>query len=189
MPEMSTLNGYELVDAKAREDITKVDKNAMKNPIGASIGQIIEVASVDSDGVPAAYKAVDKPKDISDAVRYSTQNLTESQQSRARQNIGAAAATDIPTKVSQLTNDSKFVDEDRIKNVENQLVTFQQIVSDHSRSIDTHSKAITEVSKDITYIKDNMSVKVNVSYDEATGNLEISGSMVSYDEATGDLSI
>lgn len=182
MPEMSTLNGYELVDAKARKDITKVDKNAMKNPIGASIGQIIEVASVDSNGVPVSYKAVEKPKDISDAVRYSTQSLTESQQNRARQNIGAAAATDIPTKVSQLANDSKFVDEDRFKNVENQLGTFQQIVSDHS-------KAITEVSKDITYIKDNMSVKVNVSYDEATGNIEISGSTVSYDEATGDLSI
>ena len=37
------------------------------------------------------------------------QGLTDAQKTQARSNIGAAAAADVPTKVSELTNDSGFV--------------------------------------------------------------------------------
>lgn len=43
-----------------------------------------------------------------DAVRFTEQVLTEVQKAQARQNIGALGEGDIPTKVSDLTNDSGF---------------------------------------------------------------------------------
>lgn len=42
-------------------------------------------------------------------VRYDAQTLTDSEKSQARTNIGAASSASVPTKTSQLTNDSGFL--------------------------------------------------------------------------------
>lgn len=45
----------------------------------------------------------------SKVVRYDAQTLTDTQKEQARNNIGAVSTASIPTKTSQLTNDSKFL--------------------------------------------------------------------------------
>lgn len=42
-------------------------------------------------------------------VRVAEQDLTEEQQNQVRTNIGAVGVEDIPTKVSDLTNDTGFI--------------------------------------------------------------------------------
>lgn len=42
-------------------------------------------------------------------VRYDAQTLTDAQKAQARTNIGAASSASVPTKTSQLTNDSGFL--------------------------------------------------------------------------------
>lgn len=80
MPEMKTLNGYEVVDAKAREDI-----EALKN------------AEVDLTGY-ATEAYVDNAID----------NIPEVDLSKH------ALKSELPTKVSQLQNDSKFITREEV---------------------------------------------------------------------------
>lgn len=80
MPEMKTLNGYEVVDAKARQDI-----EALKN------------AEVDLTGY-ATEAYVDNAID----------NIPEVDLSKH------ALKSELPTKVSQLQNDSKFITREEV---------------------------------------------------------------------------
>lgn len=96
MPEMKTLNGYEVVDAKAREDIKEL-QNA---------GHATE------EYVDEAIAAIPKPD-------Y-TGLATEAYVDNAIDNIPEvdlskhALKSELPTKVSQLQNDSKFITREEV---------------------------------------------------------------------------
>lgn len=49
--------------------------------------------------------------EIDNAVKYTEQTLTNEQKLQVRENIDAASPSDIPTKTSDLTNDSGFTTE------------------------------------------------------------------------------
>lgn len=96
MPEMKTLNGYEVVDAKAREDI-----EALQNAGHAT-----------EEYVDEAIAAIPKPD-------Y-TGLATEAYVDNAIDNIPEvdlskhALKSELPTKVSQLQNDSKFITREEV---------------------------------------------------------------------------
>lgn len=96
MPEMKTLNGYEVVDAKARQDIEDI--------MGANLAS--------EEYVDEAIAAIPKPD-------Y-TGLATEAYVDNAIDNIPEvdlskhALKSELPTKVSQLQNDSKFITREEV---------------------------------------------------------------------------
>lgn len=101
MPEMKTLNGYEVVDAKAREDIKAL-----------TMGQVNLDGYAKEEYVDEAIAAIPKPD-------Y-TGLATEAYVDNAIDNIPEvdlskhALKSEVPTKVSQLQNDSKFITRDEV---------------------------------------------------------------------------
>lgn len=88
MPEMKTLNGYEVVDAKAREEIKSV-KEAVDN---------IEIPEMPDLTPYATETYVDNAIDNIPGVDLSKHALK----------------SELPTKVSQLQNDSKFITREEV---------------------------------------------------------------------------
>lgn len=98
---MKTLNGYEVVDAKAREDIKAL-----------TMGQVNLDGYAKEEYVDEAIAAIPKPD-------Y-TGLATEAYVDNAIDNIPEvdlskhALKSEVPTKVSQLQNDSKFITRDEV---------------------------------------------------------------------------
>lgn len=55
--------GTPLEATNVQEAINELSKQKIDHPITAQIGQILEIESVDENGMPNRYKAVDKPQD------------------------------------------------------------------------------------------------------------------------------
>ena len=89
MPEMKTLNGYEIVDAKAREDISKIN-------------------------IP----------DLGDYAKKSDIPTVPTKTSQLTNDSGYITSSSIPTKVSQLTNDSGY-----IKSIPSEYVTETELTN------------------------------------------------------------
>lgn len=96
MPEMKTLQGYEIVDAKARKDI-----EALKNAGHATEEYV--------DNAIAAIPEVDlTPYATETYVDNAIDNIPEVDLSKH------ALKSELPTKVSQLENDSKFITREEV---------------------------------------------------------------------------
>ena len=72
-------NRQEIVDKKARDDITELkgdlsqlSEEKADNPSTGKVGQIIAILTVDENGKPTSYQAIDKP---SGAEIYSGKSL------------------------------------------------------------------------------------------------------------------
>lgn len=117
MPEMKTLNGYEVVDAKAREDI---------------------------EGLQEAVAAIPEMPDL-------TPYATETYVDNAIDNIPEvdlskhALKSELPTKVSQLQNDSKFITREEVPETD---------LSEYAKKseLPTVPKKVSELTNDAGYI-------------------------------------
>ena len=113
-------------------DLSKLSEEKIDNPSTGSVGQILEIESVDEKGKPKTYKAVDKPtssgevsdEQISSAVsEYMANNPIEesdptvpewakqpTKPTYTAHEVGALPdTTKIPSKTSDLQNDSGFL--------------------------------------------------------------------------------
>ena len=123
MPEMKTLNGYEVVDAKAREDIK---------------------------GIQAAVEAIPEY----DLTPYATKS-------------------EIPTKVSQLQNDSKFITLEEVPATD---------LSEYAKKseLPTVPKKVSELTNDVGYITAAEVPKTDLSaYAKKTDIPDVSGFITS----------
>lgn len=128
MPEMKTLNGYEVVDAKARQDIevlknTEVDLThyALKSELPTKVSQLqndsrfITLEEVPETDLSAYAKKSDIPDVSGFITSIPSEYVTESELNAKgyltqHQDIShLAPKTSIPTKVSQLANDSNYL--------------------------------------------------------------------------------
>lgn len=92
-------------------------------------------------------------------IKYDAQSLTTSQKTQARSNIGAIAQSDVPTKVSELTNDSGYVTQwtAPVRSVNGQTGAVQL----HSVLYD--SQALTDLQK--AQARTNIDVPSNADFD------------------------
>ena len=120
--------------SKLKEDLSRLSEEKVENPLTGVVGQILEIETVDESGKPKTYKAVNKPsgggevtdEQISNAVdNYMTAHpFTETdptvpdwaKQSQkptyTASEVGALPiGTKIPSKTSDLQNDSGFLTE------------------------------------------------------------------------------
>lgn len=117
-----------------RKDLSRLSKDKVENPLTGVVGQILEIETVDESGKPKTYKAVNKPsgggevtdEQISNAVdNYMKEHhftetdptvpdwAKQSQKPRyTASEVGALPdTTKIPSKTSDLQNDSGFLTE------------------------------------------------------------------------------
>ena len=120
--------------SQLKEDLSRLSEEKVENPLTGVVGQILEIETVDESGKPKTYKAVNKPsgggevtdEQISNAVdNYMTAHpFTETdptvpdwaKQSQkptyTASEVGALPiGTKIPSKTSDLQNDSGFLTE------------------------------------------------------------------------------
>lgn len=120
------------VVGELKSDFNKLSEKKIDNPSTGSVGQILEIESVDEKGKPKTYKAVDKPtssgevsdEQISSAVsEYMANNPIEesdptvpewakqpTKPTYTAHEVGALPdTTKIPSKTSDLQNDSGFL--------------------------------------------------------------------------------
>lgn len=118
--------------SELKGDLSKLSEEKIDNPSTGSVGQILEIESVDEKGKPKTYKAVDKPtssgevsdEQISSAVsEYMANNPIEesdptvpewakqpTKPTYTAHEVGALPdTTKIPSKTSDLQNDSGFL--------------------------------------------------------------------------------
>ena len=118
--------------SELKVDLSKLSEEKIDNPSTGSVGQILEIESVDEKGKPKTYKAVDKPtssgevsdEQISSAVsEYMANNPIEesdptvpewakqpTKPTYTAHEVGALPdTTKIPSKTSDLQNDSGFL--------------------------------------------------------------------------------
>lgn len=125
---------------KLKVDLSKLSNEKIDNPSTGSVGQILEIESVDEKGKPKTYKAVDKPtssgevsdEQISSAVsEYMANNPIEESDPTVPEwakspqkptytasEVGALPdTTKIPSKTSDLQNDRGFLTEHQVNNL------------------------------------------------------------------------
>ena len=61
MNEVKFINNIPLCDTIARTEVSKLSEDKVSNPSTGEVGQILEIETVDENGKPKTYKAVDKP--------------------------------------------------------------------------------------------------------------------------------
>ena len=128
----------DLVNLKG--DLSKLSNEKIDNPSTGSVGQIIEIESVDEKGKPKTYKAVNKPtssgevsyEQISSAVsEYMAANPIDetdptvpgwaknpTKPTYTASEVGALPdTTKIPSKPSDLQNDRGFLTEHQVNNL------------------------------------------------------------------------
>ena len=101
MPEMKTLNGYEVVDAKARKDIEGLQE-AVEN---------IDISKLDLSDYAKKAELPTKTSQLTNDNRFIT--LAEVPKTDLS---NYALKASVPTKVSQLQNDSNFITRDEVQN-------------------------------------------------------------------------
>lgn len=116
MPEMKTLNGYEVVDAKARKDIEGLQEAVAAIP--------------EYDLTPYATETY---------VDNAIDNIPEVDLSKH------ALKSELPTKVSQLENDSKFITREEVPEID---------LSEYAKKseLPTVPKKVSELTNDTGYI-------------------------------------
>lgn len=130
----STLNGYGIQDAKIENGTITLGANSIKpltegSPLVQSVNNktgVVTLEASDVNALPSSTQYVSSVDGSSgevttNGVKYTTQSLTNEQKSQARVNIGAGTSNfdgnynslankpTIPTKTSQITNDSNYV--------------------------------------------------------------------------------
>lgn len=170
--------------AKLKEDLSKLSEEKIDNPSTGSVGQILEIESVDEKGKPKTYKAVDKPtssgevsdEQISSAVReYMADNPIEESDPTVPEwakspqkptytasEVGADAAGTAESKVSEHNVSDTAHNDIRM------LV--QGLTERLNALADSDDTTLDQMSEVVAYIKSNKNLidaittsKINVS--------------------------
>lgn len=182
----STLGGYGIQDAKIENGTITLGLNSIK-PLteGSSFVQsvndktgVVTLEASDVNALPSSTQYVSSVDGVSgevttNGVKYTTQSLTNAQKSQARANIGAGTSSfdgdynslankpTIPTKTSQITNDSSYVADANYVHTDNnftnalkaQITTNENNITMAESDIDSLQTDVGTLKTDMTTVK------------------------------------
>lgn len=160
----STLGGYGIQDAKIENGTITLGLNSIKpltedssfvQSVNDKTG-VVTLEASDVNALPSSTQYVSSVDGVSgevttNGVKYTTQSLTNAQKSQARANIGAGTSSfdgdynslankpTIPTKTSQITNDSNYVaDANYVHTDNNFTTTLKNQITTTATNLSTH---------------------------------------------------
>lgn len=182
----STLGGYGIQDAKIENGTITLGLNSIKpltedssfvQSINDKTG-VVTLEASDVNALPSSTQYVSSVDGVSgevttNGVKYTTQSLTNAQKSQARVNIGAGTSNfdgdynslankpTIPTKTSQITNDSNYVADANYVHTDNnftnalktQITTNEDNIAMAESDIDSLQTDVGTLKTDMTTVK------------------------------------
>lgn len=147
--------------AQALENI-----GAVATPSTASVGQTIVVKTVDSDGTPTEWTAVDLPSGGSGgstdgAVLYTPQTLTQEQKEQVITNLGLIEPISTAYTNDQRIGELETIMQDESERLDELSITIQNcdVLSDSNMTrLDAHDTELNVIDERIEYLEGNEAI-------------------------------